>query len=90
MYKIYSKDNCTYCTAAKSLLSSKNIPFVELKIGKDVTKESLLEVVPGARSVPQIFHTDNFGNENYVGGYDNLVKHLKETSDDTGRAYITE
>ena len=55
-----------------------------------MTKESLLEVVPGARSVPQIFHTDNFGNENYVGGYDNLVKHLKETSDDTGRAYITE
>ena len=43
MYKIYSKDNCTYCTAAKSLLGSKNIPFVEYKIGKDVTKSLAIE-----------------------------------------------
>jgi len=73
MYKIYSKDNCSYCVAAKNLLDSKNIPYTEYKLGKDVTTEYLLEIVPGARSVPQIFL-----DETYIGGYDKLVSFLKE------------
>jgi len=77
MYKIYSKDNCSYCVAAKALLTSKNIPYVESIVGKDITKEMLLEIVPGARSVPQIFILNSDG-EHYVGGYDQLVNKLKE------------
>lgn len=77
MYKIYSKDNCQYCTAAKQLLTQKGLPFVEFKIGQDLTKEMLLEIVPNAKTVPQIYY-----GEQYIGGYDNLVERLK-TNDES-------
>lgn len=68
---IYSKDNCTYCTQAKNLLELKNIEYEERKIGYGYTKEQLLEVVPNARTVPQIF----LDNE-YVGGFTELKAKL--------------
>jgi len=56
---------------AKSLLSSKGIDFEERKIGDGWTKEELLESVPTARSVPQIFV-----NDEYIGGYKELANYL--------------
>lgn len=68
---IYSKDNCNYCVQAKTLLSQKGIIFEERKIGDGYTKEDLLNVVPSARSVPQIFL-----DEEYVGGFTELRNKL--------------
>jgi len=56
---------------AKNLLSSKGIDFEERKIGDGWTKEELLESVPTARSVPQIFV-----NDEYIGGYKELANYL--------------
>jgi len=56
---------------AKTLLSSKGIDFEERKIGDGWTKEELLESVPSARSVPQIFV-----NDQYIGGYKELANYL--------------
>lgn len=52
---IWSKDNCSFCEQAKQLLKVRSIPFEERKIGHGWTKEQLLEDVPTARTVPQIF-----------------------------------
>lgn len=71
---IWSKYNCSYCDRAKALLKARNIPFEEKKIGEGYTKEELLEAVPDARSVPQIFL-----GEKYIGGYDQLAKYIDET-----------
>ena len=71
MYKIYTKENCSYCRAAKDLLNRKNKPYMEFVIGVNATIDMLLEVVPNARTVPQIF----FGNE-YIGGYENLFERI--------------
>ena len=68
---VWSKDMCGYCEQAKQLLTMKGIEFEERKIGKDWTKEQLLEAVPTARSVPQIFLDDQ-----YVGGYQELKQRL--------------
>jgi glutaredoxin 3 len=68
---IWSKYHCTYCDQAKQLLEQKGIPFEERKIGDGWTKEELLEAVPTARTVPQIFL-----NEEYVGGYQELKAKL--------------
>jgi glutaredoxin len=68
---IWSKENCTFCVQAKQLLESKGIEFEERKIGKAWTKEQLLEAVPTARTVPQIFL-----DEQYVGGYQELRQKL--------------
>jgi glutaredoxin len=68
---IWSKENCTFCVQAKQLLESKGIEFEERKIGKAWTKEQLLEAVPTARTVPQIFL-----DEQYIGGYQELRQKL--------------
>lgn len=68
---LWSKDMCSYCEQAKQLLESKGIEFEERKIGKVWTKEQLLEAVPTARTVPQIFL-----DEQYVGGYQELRQKL--------------
>lgn len=68
---IWTKDSCTFCVQAKQLLEGKGIEFEERKIGKDWTKEQLLEAVPTARTVPQIFL-----DEQYVGGYQELRQKL--------------
>jgi glutaredoxin len=87
MYKIYSKDNCSYCDAAKNLLTSRSIEFVESKIGVDITKEMLLEIVPGARTVPQIFLLTSDG-EQYIGGFNELVNALKEKDNVAGTTHF--
>lgn len=68
---VWSKTNCPYCVQAKNLLAQKGIEYEERIIGEGYTKEQLLESVPGARSVPQIF----LGDE-YVGGFDKLKEKL--------------
>jgi glutaredoxin 3 len=71
---IWSKYQCPYCDQAKALLTQKGIEFEEKKIGDGYTKEDLLEAVPTARSVPQIFL-----NEEYVGGFTELKNKLTES-----------
>lgn len=69
---IWSKDSCPYCSKAKLLLENRNIPFEERNISKDWTKEQLLEAVPNAKTVPQIFLWGN-----YIGGYDSLLEYME-------------
>lgn len=81
---IYSKENCIHCTNAKMLLASRNIPYTELKLNEDFTRESLMELFPQARSFP-IIVVDGFN----IGGYNELSKMiLEETSDN--RKLLTE
>ena len=69
---VWSKENCPYCLQAKALLESKGIEFEERNINTEWTREQLLEAVPTARTLPQIFLDDN-----YIGGFTELRKHLQ-------------
>jgi glutaredoxin 3 len=69
---VYTKDLCPYCDQAKNLLQNRGIKYEERSIGHGWTREQLLEAVPGARTVPQIFLDDV-----HVGGFDDLQKYLK-------------
>jgi glutaredoxin 3 len=71
---VWSKYQCTFCDQAKALLESKGIPYEERKIGDGYTREELLEAVPTARTVPQIFLDDI-----YVGGFPELKTKLTES-----------
>lgn len=69
---IWSKTPCPYCDQAKSLLTMKGIEYEERNITTGSwTKEQLLEAVPSARSVPQIFLDDEL-----IGGYTELRERL--------------
>jgi glutaredoxin len=69
---VWSKYQCPFCDQAKALLKQKGIEFEEKKIGDGYTKEDLLEAVPTARTVPQIFLDGNL-----IGGFQELKKHLQ-------------
>ena len=69
---VWSKPGCGFCTAAKTLLKSKNITVDERVIGDGWTKEQLMEAVPTARTVPQIFLDGE-----HVGGFNELKERLK-------------
>jgi glutaredoxin 3 len=72
---VYSKYNCTFCDQAKALLTQRDIMFEERKIGDGWTKEELLEAVPTARTLPQIFLDDKL-----IGGFTELKKYLEKGS----------
>jgi glutaredoxin-related protein len=69
---VWSKNQCPYCVQAKNLLESKGIDYEERNINENYTKEQLLEAVPTARTLPQIFIDDN-----YIGGFTELRQHLQ-------------
>ena len=68
---VWSKDQCPYCVQAKTLLESRGIEYEERNVSKDWTREQLLEAVPTARTLPQIFL-----GEELVGGFIELRKKL--------------
>ncbi len=69
---VWSKYHCPYCDQAKALLKSKNIEFEERKIGDGFTKEELLEAVPNARTVPQVFLDGKL-----IGGFTELQSYIQ-------------
>ena len=72
---VWSKDQCPYCVQAKALLESRGIEYEERNIMHSTyTKEQLLEAVPTARTLPQIFL-----DEVYVGGFNELRTKLTES-----------
>jgi glutaredoxin 3 len=72
---VWSKTQCPYCDQAKALLTQRGIEFEEKKIGDGYTKEDLLEAVPSARTVPQIFL-----DEELIGGFQELKQRLKNVN----------
>lgn len=76
---VWSKYHCPYCEQAKALLGQRGINFEERKIGDGYTREDLLEAVPTARTVPQIFINDQL-----IGGFTELKKYFEETAVNNG------
>lgn len=65
---LYSADWCPFCTRAKALLTSREIPFEEVNVDRVPGFREKLVEMSGRRTVPQIF-VDGAS----VGGYDDLA-----------------
>ena len=74
---IWSNVGCHFCEMAKNLLKQKGIEYEERNLAKEWKIQQLLEVVPNARTVPQIFVDDE-----YVGGYQDLVEYFQRKSNE--------
>lgn len=69
LIEIYTKFGCGYCTRAKALFDAKGVAYEEYDVTMGGPKKAeMLERVPHARTVPQIF-IDNAA----IGGCDDLV-----------------
>jgi glutaredoxin 3 len=70
LVKIYTTVYCGYCARAKELLKTKGVTFEEIDVtGDDGSRERLVELSGGRRTVPQIF----IGGM-HVGGYTDLAR----------------
>lgn len=69
---IYSRDECSYCDRARELLKSLGKEYIEYKLDKDFTRETLKAVFPTAKTYPVIV-LDN----DYIGGYAELSERFK-------------
>lgn len=66
--EIYTTPICGFCMAAKRLLASKNVPFIEYDVMTNPAKRTeMTQRSKGGRTVPQIF----IGGQ-HVGGSDEL------------------
>ena len=66
--EIYATPICGFCSAAKRLLYSKNVSFVEINVMVNSnSRTEMIKRANGSRTVPQIF----IGNK-HIGGCDEL------------------
>jgi len=66
--EIYTTPICGFCSAAKRLLNTKNVPFAETNVMiNPVAKVEMIQRANGSRTVPQIF----IGGK-HIGGCDDL------------------
>ena len=71
---VYMGPRCSYCDAAKRLLTRNNIAYKEINIALEEGKmDEMLKKSNGRRTIPQIFFDDY-----HVGGYEELRALEKE------------
>jgi glutaredoxin 3 len=72
--EVWSQTNCPACSEAKRLLEFHQIKYGEKMLGiNGYSKKDLVEKVPNARSVPQIFLDGK-----HIGGLLELKRELAE------------
>lgn len=75
---IYSKPNCVFCDKAKYEIDARNLDYSELNVTVPEARAELLQAVPDAKTVPQIF----FDNR-HIGGYDDMIAYFEGNKNDT-------
>ncbi len=65
---VYSADYCPFCTRAKALLTSREIPFEEVNVDRVPGFRAKFVEMSGRMTVPQIFVDGE-----PIGGYDDLA-----------------
>ena len=70
---VYSKKGCANCVAAKNLLKSHNLRFIEQDMDNTEVRRAFEFAYPNVRGLPQIFIDDQ-----RVGGLAGLQAALKQ------------
>jgi glutaredoxin 3 len=66
--KMYTKDYCSFCYAAKNLLAKRGLEFEEIAVSRDANAEQQMRELSGKTTVPQIFIDGK-----PIGGYTELI-----------------
>lgn len=71
---IYSKNNCIYCTKAKTMLNSLGVKYAEKKLEEFDTVDDMLEDIGRkVKTMPQIKIDGEL-----IGGYHQLVEYFDD------------
>ena len=68
---VTKKEYCPFCEKAKNILKMKGLEYEEKTLGVNYTKEELLELVPTAKTVPQIWIDGK-----HIGGCDDMAEYF--------------
>jgi GrxC family glutaredoxin len=69
LIKMYTKDYCSFCFAAKRLLSKRGFSFEEVNLSDEASKVKEMREATGGSTVPQIVIDGKA-----IGGYSELVE----------------
>lgn len=86
MLLIYTKPDCGFCIKAKALAEERNIPFREVVIGVQISREDFRLRYPWVTKAPFIVHytdadasnTDIQVTKKAIGGFEDLEKWVEE------------
>jgi glutaredoxin 3 len=67
--KMYTKGYCSFCYAAKRLLTKRGLAFEEVPVSGDAQAEQEMRSLTGRNTVPQILIDGKV-----IGGYTELVE----------------
>jgi len=70
---VYTKSKCPNCVAAKQLLKSKGLKFIENDMDTESVRQAFYFAYPEVKQLPQIFIEDQ-----RVGGLAGLQQALKD------------
>lgn len=79
MFFVYGAPNSKACERAEFLLYTMGYDYRIYLYGIDYTLNQLQRLVPGARTVPHIYH-----GTKYIGGVKELYEYLYESKDSDG------
>ena len=64
---LITRDGCQFCVRGKKVLAEAGFPYIEKRIGPDITRDEVLQQYPGKKMLP-FFILDG----EYIGSYDEL------------------
>lgn len=67
--KMYTKGYCSFCFAAKNLLTKRGLDYEEISLSNNTASEKEMRELTGGTTVPQIVI-----NGRAIGGYTELVE----------------
>lgn len=70
---VYTKSKCPNCVAAKQLLKSKGLKFIENDMDTETVRQAFHFAYPDVKQMPQIFI-----NDQRVGGLAGLQQAMKD------------
>ena len=79
VFTVYGRENCTFCTKAKTHLEVRGYRYEYVDLDRTENLEILQRLrATGARSVPQIYIANR-----HIGGYTDLVKFTSDLEEGT-------
>ena len=69
LIKMYTRNHCSFCFAAKRLLTKRGLEFEEIMLANEAGREQEMQELTGRTTVPQIIIDGKA-----IGGYTELVE----------------
>jgi glutaredoxin len=75
--EVYGRVTCPYCAKAVDFLKAAGVEFVLSLVDQAPSRWHEISKITGRQTVPLIFEHKEDGSFRLIGGYDNMVAHMR-------------